>query len=124
MKVHKINEFIGKTVTNIFMDKHQIIFHFDNGEKYMMYHDQDCCEDVYIEDIDGDINLLIGQPLVVAEYVTTRNHNDVEKPASTDEGDSQTWTFYRLGNVNTFVVIRWYGTSNGYYSEEVTIEQC
>lgn len=80
-----------------------------------MYHDQDCCEAVSIDDIVGDINDLIGSPLTMAEEVT--NPDGLGRKDEYDE--SYTWTFYKFATNKGYVTIKWYGESNGYYSESV-----
>ena len=71
-------------------------------------------------DIVGDLQDLIGYPLLMAEEVTNaqdENPSGVEVP---DYQDSFTWTFYKLATIKGYVTISWYGESNGYYNESVS----
>jgi uncharacterized protein YegJ (DUF2314 family) len=111
-----VSELIGKTLTEIQNNFDEIIFTTDNGDQYKMYHSQDCCESVGVEDIIGDLSDLIGSAILEAEEVTSsENPEGIKK----DYQDSFTWTFYKLGTIKGSVTIRWYGESNGYYSESV-----
>ena len=65
-----------------------IYFYFDDKSNMTMFHEQDCCEYVAVDDIDGDESDLIDSTIITKGYV----------------------------------VIKWYGTSNGFYSEAVDIE--
>ena len=108
----------GKTITSIdgaVKGSDEIIFSCSDGSQYRLLHYQDCCESVEIEDICGDINDLIGSPILIADEVENDN---VGNPRS-EYDESFTWTFYKLATINGYVDIRWYGTSNGYYSERV-----
>jgi hypothetical protein len=113
-----INELIGKTLTKVDdSSEYELKFYTDDNKIYRMYHEQDCCESVYIEDICGDLNDLLGTPIVMAEEV-------VEDGEAKDKWDeSWTWTFYKFATAKGYVTIRWYGTSNGYYSEGVDFEE-
>lgn len=82
-----------------------------------MYHSQDCCESVSIEDICGDLSDLTSALVVLAE--TSVSDTKDGEPAPPDRCDSETWTFYRLRTTKGDVTIRWCGSSNGYYSESV-----
>jgi hypothetical protein len=95
-------------------DDDELKFAMDNGDVYRMCHHQDCCENVYIEDICGDLEDLIDTPILVAEERT----EDIED----QYGDSM-WTFYELRTIKGSVTIRWNGSSNGYYSISVAFDR-
>ena len=115
----------GKTITKIDgLEKGNdvVTFYCTDGSAYQMFHSQSCCECVEIEDVCGDVDDLIGSEILVAEEIIHENENPecVEIP---EWQDSFTWTFYKLATRNGFVDIRWYGSSNGYYSESVDFKQ-
>jgi hypothetical protein len=123
-----VSDMLGKTIDQIYMPLESecqdvIIFECDDGSVYLMYHEQDCCESVEIEDICGELDWLIGKPLTKAEEVCMSNDDEgVPEPADGPScywGDSYTWTFYHFATLKGYVDIRWYGESNGYYSESV-----
>lgn len=115
----------GVTFDRIVQTDDQLSFYENDEPRFVMYHSQDCCENVTIEDICGDLDDLIGSPILEAECVTdtdspkTETYGNKGQYSSTDE--SSTWTFYKLGTRQGHVTIRWYGSSNGYYSEGVDI---
>lgn len=112
----------GKIITKI--ERHnmedEIIFYVDD-KKYLMSHKQDCCENVIIEDICGDLDDLINSEILQAEESCSFKNPDDKDYENT--GESFTWTFYKLATVKGYVTIRWYGVSNGYYSETVDFEE-
>lgn len=125
---------VGKIVTKVTGDKgsNELFFDCADGSRYRMHHEQDCCESVYIEDIAGDLDDLLHSPMLFAEESTSDTRpplNEAEElllAANMVEDsyeESQTWTFYRFGTNKGTVVIRWYGSSNGYYSESASFEE-
>ena len=110
-----ISTLIGKTLTAATnADDREIVFETNEGEVYALYHEQDCCEHVYVEDVCGDLEDLVGSPILMAAEVSGEN----DGPLS-EYDESFTWTFYRLSTNKGSVTIRFYGSSNGYYSESV-----
>lgn len=96
----------------------ELIFHLSPDNYIKLYHQQDCCETVYIEDICGDLEDLVDSEILMAEESTGEPPHGREL----DSWESETWTFYRFQSRKGCVDIRWCGSSNGYYSERVDLE--
>jgi hypothetical protein len=107
----------GMTLTSVTNNDDEIVFLTADGRKFRLFHEQDCSEYVRVEDITGELEFLVGSPILMAEEVSN----------STDEcegcSDSFTWTYYKLATIKGYVTIRWLGESNGYYSESVSFEE-
>ena len=112
-------QMLGKTFVQVTgaVGNFDLLFETANGERFMFAHQQDCCERVDINDIVGDLEDLVGEPLLVAEQV------EGETPVDFNERDyeSVTWTFYKFATRKGYVDVRWLGESNGYYSEGVDL---
>lgn len=106
---------VGKTLAEVTRGDDEIIFRTAE-ETFRMCHTQDCCEHVYIEDICGDLNDLVGTPILQAEESTSDTDPTPENRTLDDE---QQWTFYKIATIKGSVTIRWCGSSNGYYSVSV-----
>lgn len=106
-----LEKMIGKVFSKVEQIRNQeIIFHLQdtNESKFVKFHhEQECCEDVYIESVSGNLSDLENTPILRAEEYTNLN-------------DSH--TFYKFSTIKGFVDIRWVGESNGQYSVEVNIE--
>lgn len=108
-----LEHIIGKTITSITgmeQDSEEVIFTLEDGSSWAMYHCQSCCESVWLEDINGDINKIINLPILKFDEKVQYDENAVK---------SGTFTFYTIATVKGYVDLRWHGESNGYYSEAV-----
>jgi hypothetical protein len=121
----EFNELLGKTITEIkdcTIDSAAIVFVCSDNTSYCMYHCQDCCESVFLEDICGDIEDLLNSPLLIAEE-SSSSEAPTGHTTSSGYDESNTWTFYKLTTNKGHVTLRWWGSSNGYYSEAVDFER-
>jgi hypothetical protein len=116
------SDLIGKTLTKVEKGDDYILFTATDERSYRLYHSQDCCESVNVEDVAGDLDDLVGSPILTAEESTSNTDPDGYKRDYPPE--SVTWTFYRIGTIKGSVVIRFLGESNGYYSESVEFAEC
>lgn len=109
-----IPELHQKIVTKIvnLPEREGLEFYLSDYIKVSLKHIQDCCEDVWLEDITGELTDLIEVPLEVAEVCSKDNP---------DACESGTFTFYRFRTSKGDVDLRFCGESNGYYSEGVDV---
>ena len=104
----------GKTLVKVEELDDEIVFTCSDGDTYFMHHIQDCCESVYVEDVCGDWEDILNTPILSA-YAESNCGDPLN-----DCDESNTWTFYSIYTIKGSITIRWYGTSNGYYSEDVS----
>lgn len=95
------------------------------GNKLELWYEHDCCASCDIAQVDGDPLDLLGSPLVMCEEVTGESIGADENLNADGEPhgewhDSHTWTFVKFATIYGYVTLRWYGSSNGYYSESPT----
>lgn len=116
MSIEIFNNMLGKVMSEVIVNdsNDEMIFKSDDGKTFKFYHSQDCCESVLIEDISGDINDLVGSPILMAEEIDNLDHPELEYA-----DDYCKWTFYKFGTEKGFVTVRWFGSSNGYYGVDV-----
>lgn len=116
-----VADMVGRTFTSVRTNADDSTLSFTDAKgTFTFYHDQDCCESVGIADIAGDLNDLVGTPLLKAEEsISGENPTGVLIP---EYQDSFTWTFYKFATIKGYVDVRWYGESNGYYSEGVDLQ--
>lgn len=112
-----IEQLKGKTLSNVDHKSNlddELWFYTTENKAVRLWHRQDCCESVSVEDIVGDLNDLVGSPLLRAEVRT--------EDGQSSYGDLM-YTFYELATIKGSVTIRWYGSSNGYYSTRVSLAE-
>ena len=109
-----ISELKNKIFSKVYRNGDRIIFE-NSKEKYELLHDQNCCEDVFIDDVCGELSNLENAEITYAERTTNEGNPKVEYDGSC------TWTFFKFATNKGWVDVRFYGTSNGYYSEDADL---
>lgn len=109
---------VNKIVTHIDESDDDIMITTEDGTKYHFYHNQDCCEYVYIYDTVGKLHELVGKKLLMIDHDDSKN---LPEDVDLDSDESYTWTEISFVTNEKTVISRWFGGSNGYYSESVDI---
>lgn len=112
----ELSDLLGQTMKDVryVSDIETVFFESVDGRAYKLYHEQDCCECVVLEELHGDLKDLVGSPILQAELV-----ENCPEPYPDREYESHTWSFYKFATIKGSVTMRWLGESNGYYSESV-----
>lgn len=111
----EFNEMVGKTLESIEggdIGSERITFNFADGTAAASYHSQDCCESVKVTGVLGDIENIIGAPIIAASEVC-----ESEGEPKPEYPDSWTWTRQRIQTEKGEALFTWLGESNGYYGE-------
>ena len=127
-----LKEIEGKTlvkITGLRTESDAVKFHFTDGSVMTMEHQQDCCEYVSLCDFEDDIVGIEGATIITADEVTNEGAGEIlemlgaESAADREkDAESFTWTFYIINTDRGSLWLRWFGESNGYYSESVDCE--
>lgn len=107
-----IDQIKGMTITAVVYKEinESLLIHLNTHVLEMIHH-QDCCETVYLADVVGSFEDLIGYPLLEVSESIVENE--------LDGYESSTASYYNFHTVKANVQLRWVGESNGYYSETV-----
>lgn len=113
-----LKKIVGGKIIDIELSCEKVVIVTDKGI-ISLAHYQDCCENVYLEDICGAPEDCIGEKIILFEE---RNSDTTGKPeVDISNYDSYTWTFYEMRTTGGDMNLRWLGTSNGHYSESVSV---
>lgn len=120
----QIEVLVGKTLVSAEqVGRDRVQFVCTDGTAYALYHSSDCCESVEIESIVGELDNLVGSPILMADESASENVWPANIAPPEYMPESYTWTFYKFATLKGYVDIRWLGESNGYYSETVSFAE-
>ncbi len=114
----KFDVLVGEVLDSVDIDReeNQILLTTRSGRRFMVYHEQDCCESVRMVGQNGSFDELIGKPIVEARDFAVDTSEE-----AIDSSQTTTTLVFRVDDQT--VISRWIGDSNGYYSESVDIAE-
>ena len=119
-RIKKENLFgrVIKSITGLEKDSTEVKIIFKDGGEIIQNHKQEWSEEVYVEQVDG--NVFMHEGAIVYELLEkVCSKDEIPEEELLSSSDSLTATFYTLKTSKGYLDWRWYGESNGYYSENV-----
>lgn len=125
-----MKDLIGKTFTVVALEDYDnnkgVIFKSED-QTYMLVHLQWCCEDIWLEDMVGDLSDLENSEIIKAEKrkAISKEYNEihkerVEKQQCNNSFEDICWTFYEIATNKGTVTLRFCGP-DAYYSTDVDL---
>lgn len=112
--------FIGRTVESAHEAGEHVVLRFTNGTLARFYHDQDCCENVGLENTIGTLGSLIGKTI----QSISKSDDEPADQAGRSYDDAYAWSIFTIvATDGTTVVMQWLGESNGYYGVDVYVSE-
>lgn len=113
-----MKKLIGKTITGLFVDEHQInlVFTHPNNEQTRYETYADCCSETWFADITG-VSALLGSTVLEVENMDLPETEDGRTRQECDQ-------FYgvKLKTTKGYVDIIYRNSSNGYYGGSIIYE--
>ena len=108
-RIQSLDDLFGrkvKSVTGCHKGSEYMEICFTDGLK-AIFEPANYMANVEIEDVNGDPQGMVGNLITLVEVIS-----DLDSA-------NNTWTYYRFATLDGYIDIRWFGSSNGYYSEKV-----
>lgn len=103
-----------KSISGLEVGSKAIFINFEDGDRIKMYHCQECCESVQVEDCEDVSSDDLKESII-------HTFEEYTKSSGESGWGLQTYTFYRLITNSAYCTIRWFGESNGYYGVGVRV---
>lgn len=118
VEIDFLKGFIIESISGLVRGSYEVKINTECGKEFIFYHEQECCESVTLCDFDCDFDLNGALILLSEEICSEETPSDVNLDY---QDDSETWTFYKIETSKGGLWMRWHGSSNGYYSESVSL---
>jgi hypothetical protein len=118
-----VERLVGETLVAIDQDdkSSEILLTTASGRQFRIVHHDDCCESVHIEGTDGEWSSLIGKVIESASHEEESADGTLDEYGYSYESATKTTITFKVNDAT--VVSRWFGSSNGYYSESVNVDE-
>lgn len=121
MDIENFDFIIGKTIKsfNLNDNKTELIFISEDDKIYKMFYHNMGNSECVLEDIVGDLNDLVGMPILKAYKTIENGKSKINKFFN----DWELWTFYNFSTIKGTITLKWVDIDDYYYSVEVQFEE-